>query len=446
MPKEIAFKRKINRREFLNRTGKMTAGAFAGTTALSYGRVLGANDRIALGHIGVGNRGTELDWIASRLKDKSNVEMTAVSDLWTVNRDKAVKWNTKYYGRAPRAFRDPEELLALKDVDAVLISTPEHSHSPMLKLAAEAGKDAYVEKPMGNVLEEAKAARDTVLTSQRIVQVGTQHRSEPYPRAAQELVASGALGNVSKVEIEWNYHGPRWRGRPEVQEIREADTNWRKWLMTKSDRAFDPQLYFEFRLYKDFSSGIIDQWMSHAIDLVHWFMDDPFPRSVTAHGGILAWPDGRENPDTLVALLEYPKGFLASYSVSFGNDAPSFTRYMGKKATLFNLGGEGSPRYQLVEEKGNHEDNPNIDKDRASKYIQVPGNKELPPMGMGDLTLEHMTNWFDCLRSRAQPHATVHEGFAHSVACIMATQAYWSGQKIYYDPKAEAILDRKPVG
>jgi hypothetical protein len=110
------------------------------------------------------------------------------------------------------------------------------------------------------------------------------------------------------------------------------------------------------------------------------------------------------------------------------------------------LGGEGSPRYQLVEEKGNHEDNPNIDKDRASKYIQVPGDKELPPMGMGDLTLEHMTNWFDCLRSREQPHATVHEGFAHSVACIMATQAYWSGQKIYYDPKAEAILDRKPAG
>lgn len=446
MPHEIATDEKINRREFLNRTGRITAGTVVGTTALSYGRVLGANDRISLGHIGVGNRGSELDWIASRLKDKSNVEMTAVSDLWTVNRDKAVSRNTKYYGRAPRAFQDPEELLALKDVDAVLISTPEHSHSPMLKLAAEAGKDAYVEKPMGNVLEEAKAARDAVLERNRIVQVGTQHRSEPYPRAARELVASGALGDVSKVEIEWNYHGPRWRGRPEVKEIREADTNWRKWLMTKSDRPFDPQLYFEFRLYKDFSSGIVDQWMSHAIDLVHWFLDDPFPRSVTAHGGILAWPDGRENPDTLVALLEYPKGFLVSYSVSFGNDAPSFTRYMGKKATLFNLGGEGSPRYQIIEEKGNHEDNPNIDKDRAAKFVQLPDDKELPPMGMGDLTLEHMTNWFDCLRSREQPHATVHEGFAHSVACIMAAEAYWSGKRIYFDPKTEAILDLPVMG
>ena len=160
---------------------------------------------------------------------------------------------------------------------------------------------------------------------------------------------------MSKVEIVWNYHGPRWRGRQEVEQIREEDTDWEKWLMTQAARPFDPQLYFEFRLYKEFSSGIADQWMSHGIDLVHWFMDDSSPRSVVAHGGVFAWHDGRENPDTFQALLEYPKGFLVSYSTSFGNDAPSFTRYMGKKATLLNIGGEGSPRYQVVEEKGNHE-------------------------------------------------------------------------------------------
>src|SRR5882762_8002777 len=164
----------------------------------------------------------------------------------------------------------------------------------------------------------------------RIVQVGTQHRSEPYPRAAHDLVQSGVLGDTSKVEIVWNYHGPRWRGRPEAKRVREQDTDWRKWLMTKPYRPFDPQIYCEFRLYREFSSGIPDQWMSHATDLVHWFMNDSFPRSVVAHGGIFAWHDGRENADTFQALLEYPKGFLVSYSTSFGNDAPSFTRYMGK--------------------------------------------------------------------------------------------------------------------
>jgi predicted dehydrogenase len=367
-----------------------------------------------------------------------------VCDLWTVNRERAAKSAASAYGRAPRAFQYIEDLLELKDVDAVIISTADFQHAPLLRLVAEAGKDAYVEKPMGNVLEEAKAARDAVRTRNLVVQVGTQHRSEPYQIAAREQVAAGALGQVSKVEIVWNYHGPRWRGREEVSQIREQDTDWAKWLMTKPARPFDPRLYFEFRLYREFSSGISDQWMSHAIDMVHWFMQDSAPRSVIAHGGVFAWHDGRENPDTFQALLEYPKGFLVSYSTSFGNDAPGFTRYMGKQATLFNLGGEGSPRYQLIEEKGTHEDDSDIDKKRASKYITLPG-EQLPPMGIDDLSLEHMGNWLDCMRSRQQPNATVNDGFAHSVACMMAAQSYWAGRKVYWDAASETIVDR-PVG
>ena len=454
MGSETSSEGKIDRRAFLNRAatvagvatlgGKALSPGAAGT-ALSYARIVGANDRISLAHIGIGSRGGELDWVASRLKEKHNVEMTAVCDLWKVNREKAVARNKVYYGREPRAFQYLEDLLAAKDVDAVLISTPEHSHSPILKIVAEAGKDVYVEKPMGNVLEEAKAARNAVLERNLVVQVGTQHRSELYPRAAHDLVQTGVLGEVSKIEVVWNYHGPRWRGRPEVKLIREEDTDWRKWLMTKPYRPFDPQMYFEFRLYKEFSSGIADQWMSHGIDLVHWFMNDDFPHSAVAHGGIYAWQDGRQNPDTFEVLLDYPKGFMVSYSTSFGNDAPSFSRYMGKKATLFNIGGEGSPRYQVVEEKGTHEDNPEIDKQRASQYVTLPGDTGLPPTGIGDEDLHHMENWFECLRSRQQPHATVRNGFAHSAAVIMAAQAYWAGKRVYWDPTAEAIVDHPPA-
>lgn len=435
----------LNRRAFLGKSAAVLAGsAVLPRTALSYARIVGSNDRIALGHIGIGSRGGDLDQIASKLKTSHNVEMVASCDLWTVNREKAIATNTSYYGRAPRGVQHPAELLAMKDVDGVLISTPEHTHSPILKLAAEAGKDAYVEKPMGNVLDEAKAARDAVLQAKTIVQVGTQHRSEPYQVAAHEVARSGALGDVSKVEIVWNYHGPRWRGRPEVKQIREQDTDWKAWLMTKPERPFDPQRYFEFRLYREFSSGIPDQWMSHAIDLVHWFMDDHYPSSVMSHGGVFAWHDGRENADTFQTLLEYPKGFLVSYSTSFGNDAPSSTRYMGKKASLINVGGEGSPRYQVVEEKGTHEDDVNVDQKRASKFISLAGETGLPPMGIDDLTLEHMGNWFDCMRSRQQPHATVHAGFAHSVACMMAAESYWTGRKIYWDEKTETFSDRNP--
>ena len=436
---------KIDRRSFLNQGARAAAGIAVGTTALSYSRILGANDRIALGQIGVGNRGRGLAEIVSHLKEAHKVEMTAACDLWSVNRPKAVEAGQRVYGRAPRAFAQPEELLALKDVDAVLIATPEHSHSPMLKMAVEAGKDAYCEKPMGNVLADVKAARDAVLEHKRIVQIGTQHRSELYPRAARDLVRTGVLGDVSKVEVVWNYRGPRWRGRPEVKQIREQDTDWRRWLMTRPARPFDPQLYFEYRLYKDFSSGIADQWMSHGIDLVHWFMDDPYPSSVVAQGGVFAWRDGRENPDTFQALFEYPKGFLVSYATSFGNDSPSFTRYMGKKATLVNLGGEGSPRYQLVEERGVHEDDANVYETRATTNVLLPGETAPPPTGIGDDDLHHMANWFECLRSRQPPHATVQDGFAHSVACIMAAQSYWQGKRLYWDPKAEGILDIAPT-
>lgn len=435
----------VNRREFLEKSAAaVAAGAVLPHTALSYSRIPGANDRISLAHVGIGNRGRDLDLIASKLKSSHNLEMTAVCDLWKMNRERAVATNTGYYGRTPRSAQNIDELLALKDIDAVLISTPEHSHSPILKMVVEAGKDGYVEKPMGNVLSEAKAARDAVLQANAIVQVGTQHRSEPYQIAAQKTAGSGALGDVSKVEIEWNYHGPRWRGRPEVKQIHEQDTDWSRWLLTKPARPFDPQVYFEFRLYKEFSSGIPDQWMSHAIDLVHWFMNDNFPTSVISHGGVFAWHDGRENADTFETLLEYPKGFLVSYSTSFGNDAPSFTRYMGKKATLINIGGEGSPRYQVVEEKGTHEDDADIDRKRESKYVSLPGEKGMPPTGIDDLTTEHMANWFECMRSRQQPHCTVHEGYAHSVACMMAAESYWAGRKIFWDAKTETFSDTRP--
>jgi predicted dehydrogenase len=440
--KQTSSTKRIGRRAFLNQAASMMAGvAVYSSSAFSYGRILGANERISLGHIGVGNRGRELDGIVSQLKDKLNVEMTAVCDLWKVNREKAGAAAEKTYGRAPRAFQYMEDLLQLKDVDAVLISTGDFQHAPVLKLVADAGKDAYCEKPMANDLGEAKAARDAVLSKNLIVQIGTQHRSEPYQIAVREQIKTGVVGEVSKVEIVWNYHGPRWRGRPEVKQIRQEDTDWRKWLLSKPYRPFDPQAYFEFRLYKDFSSGIADQWMSHGIDLVHYFLDDHFPRSVVAHGGVFAWHDGRENPDTFHALLEYPKGFLVSFSTSFGNDSDSFSRIMGKKGTLINIGGEGSPRWKWVEEKGNHESNPNIQ--RAEKNITLPGDDKLPPTFIGDEAPFHMTNWLECVRSRKPPNATVLNGYSHSVACIMAARAYREGKKLYWDPKSETILEHQ---
>src|SRR2546422_11773944 len=184
----MKLSQKIDRRSFLNQAATLVAGAGAiSSAASSYNRILGANDRISLGHIGVGRRGRELAWIVARLKEK-NVEMTAVCDLWKVNREAAVAQATKDYERAPRAFQYMDDLLALKDVDAVLVSTADFQHATHLKLVAEAGKDCYCEKPMANDLAEAKAAREAVLSRPLIVQVGTQHRSEAYQNAARDFI------------------------------------------------------------------------------------------------------------------------------------------------------------------------------------------------------------------------------------------------------------------
>jgi len=432
-----------------------------GATAISYARVPGANERIHLGHVGIGNRGRELASVVAGLKSSHNVEMIGVCDLWKVNRERAVKAVAGEYGRTPLSFQYVEDLLAAKDLDAVIISTADFQHAPLLRLAAEAGKDSYCEKPMANDLQEAKAARDAVLSRKLIVQIGTQHRSEPYQAAVRDLVATGALGHISKVEIVWNYHGPRWRGRPEVQQIREEDTDWRKWLLTKPYRPFDPRAYFEFRLYREFSSGIPDQWMSHAIDMVHHVIGDPFPHSAVAHGGVFAWPDGRQNPDTFQALLEYPKGFLVSYSTSFGNDSDSFTRIMGDQGTLVNIGGEGSQRWRLVEERGTHERNPFVR--RAARQIKL-GAAQRHSMSWtqklltgaiektygalpftSDSNPSHMRNWLECLRTRNRPNASVEQGLAQSVAVIMAARAQREGKKLYWNAQTEEILDQSPA-
>jgi predicted dehydrogenase len=430
------------------------------STALSYARIAGANDRISLGHIGVGNRGRELSAVIASLKDDHNVEMTAVCDLWSVNRDRAVSAATSAYGRSPRSFQYVEDLLELKDIDAVVISTADFQHATHLTMAAEAGKDAYCEKPMANMLEEAKAARNAVRARNLVVQVGTQHRSEPYQTAARQHVISGEFGQISKVEIVWNYNGPRWRGRPEVKQIWEADTDWRRWLLTKPYRPFDPRQYFEFRLYQDFSSGIPDQWMTHAVDMVHFLLNEHIPTSAVAHGGVYRWRDGRENPDTFQALLEYPKGFLLSYCTTFGNDSDSFSRFMCDRATLINVGGEGSQRWKIVEEHGNHENNPFVH--RAQRFVKLIGGERRgigfpqklllgaiektygPLPFISDSNPAHMRNWLECLRSRSQPNASIDAGFAHSVAAIMAARAQREGKKLYWEARTEQIVDSAP--
>ena len=436
---------RVDRRKFLLATA---------LTARSYARIIGANDRIRIGQLGCGHRAQGHVRMVHMAAQRTPVEVAAVCDIWTVAREHRAAQVKELFGTEPKLYKYSEEMLENSAIDGVMIATGDHQHAKLCAEVVKAGKDCYVEKPFANVLSEAKAARATVKASKQVVQMGTQHRSQPYPLAVRDIIRSGRIGKVAKITQDWNVNQPRWR-HPNVV-VQEQDTDWKRWLLGKADRPFDPHVYQDFRLYKDFSSGIIDQWLSHACDMVHLWMDEAYPVSATAAGGVLTWNDGRENPDNLTVSFVYPKGFLYTYSTTFSNSYRSFSRIYGSKGTVENYGGEGASLFVVTREGGDHEfdpaDNarprytapPTTGPERdGAELLKVPGARQPDSLGPNDDDVDHLMHWLDAMRDRKEPNATVDHGFSHSIACIMAAQSYWSGKRLNWDQATEEIVDRK---
>ena len=470
----------LDRRTFIKNAGaSLLAASVVKTTASSYARILGANDRIVLGQLGCGQRSSGHVHMAQLASRQNPAEVAAVCDLWSVAREERAAQVKQAFKLEPKQYKYSEQMLANKDIDAVMIATGDFQHAKLCTEVVRAGKDCYVEKPFANDLAEAKEARDTVKQSKQVVQVGTQHRSEPYPLAVRDIVRSGRIGKIVHIEQEWNVNQERWRFVPNdvgvsremlmdtnmewkrwmterPSKLREEDTDWKRWLLGKPDRPFDPHVYLEFRLYKDFSSGIFDQWMSHGCDLVHLWTDESYPESVVASGGIFMWKDGRENPDTCTAAVTYPKGFLYTYKTTFGNSYRSFSRIQGRDGTIENYGGEGASLFVVSKEGGRQEVEPGEDgpvynsiplvapAKEGAELVRVPKAPAPNSVGPDDDSVVHVVNWLQAMRDRKEPNATVDHGFSHSIVCIMAARAYWSGKKQYWNPATESIQEHSP--
>lgn len=465
---------RTDRRTFVKQAG--AAALAVGMDARSYARVLGANDRIRLGQLGCGARSRGHVHMVQMASQQMPVETVAVCDIWSHARERRAAQVKSIFNLEPQSYKYSEDMLARKDIDGVMIATGDFQHAKLCIDVVQAGKDCYVEKPFANVLSEAIAARNAVKASKQVVQMGSQHRSQPYQLAVRDIVRSGRIGKVVHIEQEWNVNEERWRfvphdtGRtPEMlvdrnmewkkwlygrkSELREEDTDWHRWLLGKPYRPFDPHVYLEFRLYKDFSSGIFDQWMSHGSDLVHLWTDEAYPESVVANGGIFVWKDGRENPDTCVAAVTYPKGFLYTYKTTFGNGYRSFSRIQGRDGTIANHGGEGASLFVVSKEGGRNQHSPGssgpvyttvplvapVEDDE--EIVRVPGAPPPTSLGPDDDDAHHLMNWLTAMQARKQPSATVDNGFSHAIVVIMAAQAYRTGKKLYWDPKNEKILD-----
>jgi predicted dehydrogenase len=445
----------ITRRSFLGKASGAAAGAMAiAGTAASYSKVLGANDRIRIGQIGCSDRAFgHRSMLKSSMANHPNIELVSVCDIWSVNLEKAAADVKKVFGNTPKKFKYSEDLLADRDLDAVMIGTGDHQHARVMAEVVRAGKDVYCEKPMANTMEDAKLARRAVLESGQVAQMGSQWLSCPYHRKVREIIRSGKLGKITKIEQSWNFNGPRWYvpRDPDIAAIREEDTDWERWLLGRPWRPFDPRIYFEFRIFKDFSGGITDQWYSHGSGLVHFFLDTFIPDDTVANGGIFAWHDVRENPDTFQCLSTFQsKEVLYSYSSSYGNYHGDHTVIRGTEGTLYSPGGEGSPRWYFKPEMksawaSNVVFDHNSKGEAEAEIVRADGREnEVPPVRQDDNLHAHTDNWLECIRSRKKPYGSIETGFAHSVAVVMATTAYREGRKVYWDRENEEIVGTPP--
>jgi predicted dehydrogenase len=365
------------------------------------------NDTIRIGVIGAGGRGNYHFMELSRAKAE-NVAVVAVCDVYRQARESYAARAEKAWGTKVRTTSRYQELLSWPEVDAVIIAAPDFTHSRMLAAAVKAGKDAFCEKPMATNFDDAKTAFLAVKATDRIVQIGTQRRSESQFVGAAKLVQSGVIGKITRVDMQVHFQEPRWRRDHHM--IQAADVDWDAFQLGYNMGPFDARKFREWQLFEPTTNGIPGLWMSHFIDLVAWYLDDPYPRGVVANGGVYHWKDGRQTSDVFMALLDYPKDCLVSFAMSLTNSAGARNLWFGTKGPL------------------------DVD---ALKVLPI-GSRE-PDRLMQEIAVErvqvesHVVNWLRCLRTREQPRAPVQAGFSHAVAGIMSSEALRQGRRIGFD-------------
>lgn len=412
------------RRDFLKTmtaAGAVSLAMPRGVNAATRARSIGANDRIRIGIIGCGSRGigTEMANVNTNAKAE-NLEVIAVCDPWSKAREEAAGKAKEWFGTDAKQCRNAAELLAMPEVDAVFISTCDHWHATYLEMAAKAGKHIYVEKPMAIELGELNRAYDAAKASGAIIQVGTQLRSTPIAAGCRELVKSGKLGKISRIEQVRNGDKPYWYsylGR----DVKEADLDWKEFTKGRTKKSFDPILYAGWYGYYEFSQGPVPQWGVHFLDLMHFITGLGIPETCVCLGGVYTWKDEHNftAPDQVQALWHYPEGVMVSYSTNFGNGAGSTTRFAGDKGLL-----------KLDWSNATYSPEGGFNRDGS-----IRGENKVEPIEQTD----HWVNWFRCMRDGKTPNASLDAGYQHAIASIMATMSYDSGRRTRFNPKKRTI-------
>jgi predicted dehydrogenase len=397
-----------------------TAGAAALTTNLFTGNVMGANNRVNTAFIGMGKMGRSNLSAAMR---QENVQVTAVCDIY----DRNLKWAHELaLKRFPetKTIKDFREILADKSIDIVCISTPDHWHPYMTVEACKAGKDVYVEKPICVTVEEGRKMVEAARKYQRVVQAGTQQRSGDHFIKAVELVKSGAIGQVTRVQT-WNVGltPVEGIGSPPDEEP-PVGLDWDMWLGPAPKRPYnqnrfgvdpDDKWFSHFRWFWDYAGGMMTDWAVHLLDIVQMAFNEQMPKVVTALGEKFRLKDNRETPDTIIALYEYP-GFLATYENRYGNGNALNGRsygitFHGDLGTLF----VDRSMYQLTPEKRGAV--------AETETVKSTGNHNAA----------HWANFLDCVKTRKRPASDIETCQRSTTACLLANVALRSKQRLEWD-------------
>ncbi len=423
-----------SRREFNRRAGL--------ATALSYSRILGANDRVRLGYIGLGNRG---DQVHEAFLEYADQQTAAVCDLREDYMDLALKKSRAN----PKKYKDYRKLLEDKEVDAVVISTPDHWHALMFIDACLAGKDVYVEKPLSLTVVEGRRMVEVAERTKRVTQVGIHRRSAPFLKEAAEFVRSGGIGHVTVAK---GYHilneWPLGIGSP-TDEPPPSEWEWEQWLGPAPKVPYNKnRTYYRFRWFYHYSGGQLTNFGVHYVDMLRWCLGQDAPHAVTALGGKYAIPDNREIPDTLEVLWEFPGPTLMVFTQYNCNAAPGNAQnaemeLRGTKGTMYIHGN----RWEVVPERHASVEVPaRTPLDRA--YERGWGQSRKPAMeprstqGSAD-TRFHARNFLDCVKSRQKCNCDVLTGHLSTAATLIGNIALKTKSYLEWDPKVERFTNNE---
>lgn len=402
----------MKRRDFFS----SAAGSALALGLLETAKGFAANDTIQVGCIGTGGRCRRL---MESLKTIPGVKITAICDVWDVHLDAG----RKLAAEGAFATKDYHELLARKDVDAVLIGTPDHWHVPITVDACAAGKDVYVEKPLTHDLTEGEKVINAQNQYKRIVQVGTQQRSMPHIAEAREIIRSGGIGRVLKIHLTWNRNSPRVSANK--LGINPSGVDWKQFLGNAKGQPFDEYRFRNWRWFWDFGGGIFTDLMVHWIDVAHWILDLKNPLSAVSLGDFNMAQGVWETPDTVQTLVRYAAssdlsqettGIQAYFEGTFSNARNgAMIEFMGTDATLYIDRG----RYEIHPERKS--------KVQPAEKIVGDGPRGADFYNLPDGELLHLTNWVECIRTRKPPTAPAEAGVLSAASAHLANQALRNG-------------------